>query len=315
MKVLNKIVIILLFTLITFSALSVFTGSVNAAGNLSCQASVSSKTSGVYQATSYTFTITNTGEANLGSANITIPSSYSNVKNLAISQEPASQNWTITEGTITKGKSDILLYGSAAGLSSGQSITFTFDATNPKPSGNYKWIIGANENTGANGLNAPEFTLDISYPIIIDSIWAATLIFLIATVIAFLNTGLNRVLINYFVGWEQYRVMQKEMNEYRSETMAAMRANDKKQVEKLKKRESQIKNMQAQMMKPQMVQFGFSFVYIIIWFFVLTPTFGGTSMVYVPGIGGLPVLYWYPIGSFFLGLLASRLIGIMPIET
>ena len=109
--------------------------------------------------------------------------------------------------------------------------------------------------------------------------------------------------------------MQKEMNEYRSETMAAMRANDKKQVEKLKKRESQIKNMQAQMLKPQMVQFGFSFVYIIIWFFVLTPTFGTTSMVYVPGIGAIPVLYWYPIGSFFLGLLASRLIGIMPIET
>ena len=82
--------------------------------------------------------------------------------------------------------------------------------------------------------------------------------------------------------------MQKEMNEYRSETMAAMRANDKKQVEKLKKRESQIKNMQAQMLKPQMVQFGFSFVYIIIWFFVLTPTFGTTSMVYVPGIGAIP---------------------------
>jgi len=69
------------------------------------------------------------------------------------------------------------------------------------------------------------------------------------------------------------------------------------------------------MMKPQMVQFGFSFVYIIIWFFVLTPTFGNISMVYLPGIGTLSVLYWYPIGSFFLGLLASRLIGIMPIET
>ena len=113
---------------------------------------------------------------------------------------------------------------------------------------------------------------------------SAIIIFGIAAVIAFINTGVNRVLINYFVGWEQYRVMQKEMNEYRSETMAAMRANDKKQVEKLKKRESQIKNMQAKMMKPQMVQFGFSFVYIIIWFFVLTPTFGPTSMVYVPGI-------------------------------
>ena len=156
---------------------------------------------------------------------------------------------------------------------------------------------------------------------VITSPLDAIIIFIIATVIAFINTGLNRVLINYFIGWEQYRVMQKEMNEYRSETMAAMRANDKKQVEKLKKRESQIKNMQAKMMKPQMVQFGFSFVYIIIWFFVLTPTFGAHPMVLqlVPGafcgVRLSPVLYWYPIGSFFLGLLASRLIGIMPIET
>ena len=36
----------------------------------------------------------------------------------------------------------------------------------------------------------------------------------IALGIAFINTALNRVLINYFIGWEQYRVMQKEMNEY-----------------------------------------------------------------------------------------------------
>ena len=165
---------------------------------------------------------------------------------------------------------------------------------------------------------------------VIGSPLDATVIFVIATVIAFINTGLNRVLINYFIGWEQYRVMQKEMNEYRSETMAAMRANDKKQVEKLKKKESQIKNMQAKMMKPQMVQFAFSFVYIIVWFFVLTPTFGPNPMVYLPGIGSiggahspggpiipnaLPVIYWYPVCSFFLGLLASRLIGVMPIET
>ena len=154
---------------------------------------------------------------------------------------------------------------------------------------------------------------------VISSPFDAIVIFIIATVIAFINTGLNRVLINYFIGWEQYRVMQKEMNEYRSETMAAMRAKDTKQVEKLKKRESQIKNMQAKMMKPQMVQFGFSFVYIIVWFFVLTPAFTvngkAIQVAYLPGLGPIGVLYWYPIGSFFLGLLASRLIGIMPIET
>lgn len=170
---------------------------------------------------------------------------------------------------------------------------------------------------------------------VITSPPVATLIIMaIAAGIAFLNSGINRVLINFFVGWEQYRVMQKEMAEYRSETMAAMRANDKKQVEKLKRKDSQIKNMQAKMMKPQMVQFGISFVYLIVWFLVLTPTFHQAPMAYIPGIGtiagafhivnglpvgaaistAIPVFYWYPICSLFFGLLSSRIIGIMPIE-
>ena len=144
---------------------------------------------------------------------------------------------------------------------------------------------------------------------------ATILIMGISAVIAFLNSGINRVLINYFVGWEQYRVMQKEMAEYRSETMKAARANDKKQMEKLKKRQSQINSMQTKMMKPQMVQFGISFIYLIVWFLILTPTFGSTTMAYVPGIGAIPVFYWYPICSLFFGLLSSRIIGIMPIET
>jgi len=144
---------------------------------------------------------------------------------------------------------------------------------------------------------------------------ATILIMGISAVIAFLNSGINRVLINFFVGWEQYRVMQKEMAEYRSETMKAARANDKKQMEKLKKRQSQINSMQTKMMKPQMVQFGISFIYLIVWFLILTPTFGSTTMAYVPGIGAIPVFYWYPICSLFFGLLSSRIIGIMPIET
>ncbi|MGD0405095.1 MAG: EMC3/TMCO1 family protein [Candidatus Bathyarchaeia archaeon] len=144
---------------------------------------------------------------------------------------------------------------------------------------------------------------------------ATFLIMGISAVIAFINSGINRVLINFFVGWEQYRVMQKEMAEYRSETMKAARANDKKQMEKLKKRQSQINSMQTKMMKPQMVQFGISFIYLIVWFLILTPTFGSTTMAYVPGIGAIPVFYWYPICSLFFGLLSSRIIGIMPIET
>jgi uncharacterized membrane protein (DUF106 family) len=71
--------------------------------------------------------------------------------------------------------------------------------------------------------------------LVITAAPTATLIIMgIAFVIAFINSGINRGLISYFIGWDKYRTMQKEMAEYRSETMAAMRANDKKQVEKLK---------------------------------------------------------------------------------
>jgi uncharacterized membrane protein (DUF106 family) len=143
---------------------------------------------------------------------------------------------------------------------------------------------------------------------------STVLIMAISIAIAFLNSGINRVLINYFVGWEQYRVMQKEMAEHRTETMAAMRANDKKQIEKLKKKDSQIKNMQAKMLKPQMVQFGISFVYIVVWLLVLTPTFGDSTVAYIPGIGPISVIIWYPVCSFCFGLLSSRILGIMPIE-
>jgi uncharacterized membrane protein (DUF106 family) len=317
MKALEKMVIVLLLALVAVSGVNLLAESASAAGGLACKASISAQSSAVAQDTSYTFTISNTGTTTLGSANITIPSAYSNVGNPVITQQSASQNWNITLQTTkisTKTSYFILLYGSTQGLNPGQGITFTLDARNPLPSGSYKWIVGVNENNTEAGLNVPQFTVDVSSSIGIGSISDATLILIIALVIAFINTALNRVLINYFVGWEQYRVMQKEMNEYRQETMAAARANDKKQMEKLKRRQSQINNMQAKMLKPQMVQLAISFLYIIVWFGFLIPTYGTTSMVYLPGIGALPVIYWYPVASFFLGLLASRILGIMPIE-
>jgi len=155
----------------------------------------------------------------------------------------------------------------------------------------------------------------VSEVISITTLPLATFIIMgIAAGIAFLNSGVNRLLIGYFIGWEQYRVMQKEMAEHRSETMAAARSGDKKQMEKLKKKQSQINNMQQKMMKPQMLQIGISFLYIIVWWVVLIPVFGNTSLAYLPGFGPLPVVYLYPVLSFFLAMLSQRIIGVNPIE-
>jgi uncharacterized membrane protein (DUF106 family) len=132
--------------------------------------------------------------------------------------------------------------------------------------------------------------------------------------ISFINSSINRVLISRFVGWEQYKSIQKELSEYRTQTTQAMRKKDKKLLEKLKKKEPQILNMQKKMIKPQLILFALSFSYIFIWLFILTPSFGASYVAYIPIIGKAQVFYWYFICSFLFGTLSSRLLGIMPIE-
>jgi len=143
---------------------------------------------------------------------------------------------------------------------------------------------------------------------------ATIMIMLICMAVSFLNTSINRLLISRFIGWEQYRVMQKEISEYRSQTTQAMRKKDQKLMEKLKKKEPQILNMQKKMAKPQIILFVLSFSYIFIWLFFLGPTYQLHTVAYIPIIGQAQVFHWYFLCSFFFGTLASRLLGIMPIE-
>ena len=143
---------------------------------------------------------------------------------------------------------------------------------------------------------------------------ATIIVMLISVAVSLTSSSLNRLLISRFVGWKQYRAMQKETSEYRAQMTQAMRKKDKKLVEKLKKKETQILNMQKKMAKPQLVLFGLSFSYIFIWWFILTPWYRGNPVAYIPGIGPIPVIWWYFICSFLFGTLSSRLLGIMPIE-
>jgi uncharacterized membrane protein (DUF106 family) len=142
---------------------------------------------------------------------------------------------------------------------------------------------------------------------------ATIIIMLISMAVSLTSSSLNRLLISRFVGWEQYRTMQKETSEHRAQMTQAMRKNDKKLLEKLKKKEPQILNMQKKMVKPQLVLFVLSFSYILIWFII--PLYIHVDYAaYIPGIGGIPVVWWYFICSFLFGTLSSRLLGIMPIE-
>jgi len=144
--------------------------------------------------------------------------------------------------------------------------------------------------------------------------WSTVLIMFIAIAVSFLNMGINRLLINRMVGWEEYRSIQREVNKWRSQMMQATRTNDKKLLEKLKKKEVQMNRMQMKISKPSFVLIPISFSYILIWIFFLTPANFPNPVAYVPGIGSLPVVYWYFICSMLFGTLAGRVIGITPIQ-
>jgi len=64
---------------------------------------------------------------------------------------------------------------------------------------------------------------------------ATLIIMLIAIAISFTNQTLNRLIITKMFGWHEYRTMQKELAEYNAEKMKALRANDTKTLERLKK--------------------------------------------------------------------------------
>ncbi len=147
---------------------------------------------------------------------------------------------------------------------------------------------------------------------------ATLAIMLVAVTLSFANMGLNRLIITKMLGWHAYRSMQKEIAEYNSERMAALRSKDTKTIERLKKKESQIKAMQTKMFKPQMVLIPITFIYLFIWP-VLVGLFPG-GVAYIPGLGvpelgnAVPFFYWYLICSFFFGTIASRVIGVTPIQ-
>jgi len=140
----------------------------------------------------------------------------------------------------------------------------------------------------------------------------------VAVVISFANMALNRALITKMIGWNEYRSMQRELSEYSAQQMAAVRAKDEKTLEKLKKKQPQIQAMQTKMFKPQLLLLPITFIYLIIWP-ILTGYFPGT-VAYVPGYNpiqgqiGVPFFVWYLICSFFFGTIASRIIGVTPIQ-
>jgi uncharacterized membrane protein (DUF106 family) len=151
-----------------------------------------------------------------------------------------------------------------------------------------------------------------------DIPYSTLFMFFLALLISLLTSLTNRLLNNP----EKSKAWRKEIAEWNSELRQAKKANDKKTVEKLMKKQKQILQLQSKMswqsMKVTMI---FFVPLILIWQF-LSATFTATEgIAYFPGIGPtLPiplfntsVIWWYILCSMLFGTIFSHVLGIIEV--
>ncbi len=150
----------------------------------------------------------------------------------------------------------------------------------------------------------------------------------IALIMTVVSQSINRVVINRFLGWDRYHEIRREVSAFNKERMAATRANDQKQLDKLQKKQSQINALNAKMMKPQMLTMVLTMFTFIPWL-VMKGFFMDIPVAYLPGFenglsligitfispgGGLLFFTWYMPLVFFVSMLMQRILGTVPVE-
>lgn len=156
-------------------------------------------------------------------------------------------------------------------------------------------------------------------------------VFLIATIVAFIITLANKLMVDQ----DRLQFLQKEMKEYQQEMMKAQKSGDTKEMEKVKKRQSEFMELQKEMMfnsfKPMIVTF-VPIIIIFYWmaqspvitqFYVQLPTVAYYVLLvplfhmfyhpssFVPAnILAIEWLGWYILSSFAMSLIFRKLMGL-----
>lgn len=136
-------------------------------------------------------------------------------------------------------------------------------------------------------------------------------ILFLAFSVSFATSLSNRLLTNR----EQLRAWNKEISQWRSDSMKATRAGDKKLMAKVKKQERHIMQLQSKMMWQSMkTSFLWFIPLMLIWYVLLPQVINiGDIVAYLPWLSGefeLTVFIWYLLCSFLAGALFNRLFGL-----
>jgi uncharacterized membrane protein (DUF106 family) len=116
----------------------------------------------------------------------------------------------------------------------------------------------------------------------------------------------NRLLTNR----EQLNAWNKEIARWRADLKKATQSGDKKLLAKVRRKERYILQLQSKVWWQSMrVSLLFFIPFLLIWQ-LLIGFYGNSTVVFIPGIGGLPLFWWYLLCSFASGTLITKALGV-----
>jgi uncharacterized membrane protein (DUF106 family) len=128
----------------------------------------------------------------------------------------------------------------------------------------------------------------------------------LAVLLTFITSLANRLLTNR----EQLASWRKQTSEWQKELSAARKSGDKKQLEKVMRKQKQIMQIQSKMFTQQMkVTLIFIVPFFLFWTW-LNGVYSGQTVAYLSGFGNLNVFYWYLLCSLGFGTIFSHVLGI-----
>jgi len=143
--------------------------------------------------------------------------------------------------------------------------------------------------------------------------------FLLAGAISLITSLMNRLLTDP----KKTKAWRKEIGDWNAELRKAQKSGDKKNMEKLMKKQKQILQLQSKMMWQSMkLMLIFLAPLFIIWQ-ILGAFYYGIDIAYFPGVGPnlpLPIFssslaWWYLLCSFFFGTIFSHIFGLVEVGT
>lgn len=115
------------------------------------------------------------------------------------------------------------------------------------------------------------------------------------------------------------RRMRAEISQYQSELRDAIRAKDKAREEKLRKKNTQIQQMNAKVSTARLKVTAITFVPFLVLYYLMASLLGGFSVTVayspipipyiVSAAGTVPLFWWYSISSLTFSPMLTKLFG------